>query len=501
MDLAISAITGDLASRFISFLMNKCSDHVCSSEEEKVERLQQLLLRVCTVMKEADGRYITNSCMLIQLKTIAAAMYQGHHVLDNIRCRQHKDGSKEPVSNSFFLSVSIPFKRPRTTGSSSTNKAFNLGLYSALQKLEAVVANIVEFVVLLGGCERISPRPYDTYLHVENFMFGRHVEKQQITSFLLQDNMPGPPAVLPIVGRRGVGKKTLVAHVCNYDRVRSHFSKILHLNGDDIFRITDHERLSGRVLVVVEFVSDINDDEWTKFYSSVRRMNGGSKVIIFGRNEELKRFGTTRPVSLNCLPFAEYRYLLRTLAFGSANPIDHPQLLSIVEEFAMVLDGSLIPGNLIAHAMRKNQNACFWLLKLNWIRITVKMSMSRSGVHPNVLFDRGHPVHLKGHYLMSAPSCPVPSAGPPSTIPRKDVPNIKFEDLLEEDGHVILPKEDFKLIAWESRLPPYASFVHLVQFAPSCVDEKKPEAHLSGKKRRGLFASSHDDSVITDVPN
>lgn len=117
------------------------------------------------------------------------------------------------MSNSFALSVSNPFKRSRTIGSSSASKAFNLGLHGALQNLEAVVANMVEFVVLLGGCERISPRPYDTYLHVENFMFGQHVEKQQITSFLLQHNAPGPPAVLPIFGRRGVGKKTLVAHV------------------------------------------------------------------------------------------------------------------------------------------------------------------------------------------------------------------------------------------------------------------------------------------------
>lgn len=147
------------------------------------------------------------------VKDIAAAMYQGHHMLDNIRCRQQKDGSKDLVSNSFALSVSNPFKRSRTIGSSSASKAFNLGLHGALQNLEAVVANMVEFVVLLGGCERISPRPYDTYLHVENFMFGQHVEKQQITSFLLQHNAPGPPAVLPIFGSRGVGKKTLVAHV------------------------------------------------------------------------------------------------------------------------------------------------------------------------------------------------------------------------------------------------------------------------------------------------
>uniref|UniRef100_A0A453DSJ3 Uncharacterized protein n=1 Tax=Aegilops tauschii subsp. strangulata TaxID=200361 RepID=A0A453DSJ3_AEGTS len=37
-------------------------------EEQHMERLQQLLLRAHTVVEEADGRYITNSGMLIQLK-------------------------------------------------------------------------------------------------------------------------------------------------------------------------------------------------------------------------------------------------------------------------------------------------------------------------------------------------------------------------------------------------------------------------------------------------
>jgi hypothetical protein len=68
MDLAISAVTSDLAGRFISYLVSKCSDHLCS--QAKVERLHQLLLRVHTVVEEADGRYITNSCMLIQLKAL-----------------------------------------------------------------------------------------------------------------------------------------------------------------------------------------------------------------------------------------------------------------------------------------------------------------------------------------------------------------------------------------------------------------------------------------------
>jgi hypothetical protein len=52
MDLAVSAVTDDIASRLITFLMNKHTEHV-SSSEEKVERLQQLLLRVRLVIEEA----------------------------------------------------------------------------------------------------------------------------------------------------------------------------------------------------------------------------------------------------------------------------------------------------------------------------------------------------------------------------------------------------------------------------------------------------------------
>ncbi|KAM3225356.1 hypothetical protein ACQJBY_058239 [Aegilops geniculata] len=268
MDLAISAVTGDLASRFISFIMNKYADRLYS--EQKVERLQQLLLRVHTVIEEADGRRITNSCMLIQLKQLSAAMYQGYHVLDSIRYRQHKDASKDLVSDSSISSdYIIPFKRARTSNSSSINKAFNSELQSALQNLEAVVDHMVEFVVLLGGCERISRRPYEAYLQVDNFMFGRHVKKQKIINFLLQQDIPGPPAVLPIIGGRGVGKKTLVAHVCSHETVRSHFTVILRLSGDDLTRMTNHDIPSGKTLVVVEFASDVDDDDWKTFYSSV----------------------------------------------------------------------------------------------------------------------------------------------------------------------------------------------------------------------------------------
>lgn len=130
MDLVIAAVAGDLSNRFISFLMNKYADHACL--EEKVERLQQLLLRVGMVVEEADSRYITNSCMLIQLKTLAAAMYQGHHALDTIKYGKYKDIAEELVCDAFALSVSTPYKRSRTIGTHATNKVLEPELQSAL---------------------------------------------------------------------------------------------------------------------------------------------------------------------------------------------------------------------------------------------------------------------------------------------------------------------------------------------------------------------------------
>jgi len=64
MEVALSAISGEILSRFISFIIKKHTDRSCV--EEKLERLEHLLLRVHIVVEEAEGRYLTNSKMLVQ---------------------------------------------------------------------------------------------------------------------------------------------------------------------------------------------------------------------------------------------------------------------------------------------------------------------------------------------------------------------------------------------------------------------------------------------------
>ncbi|KAM0923606.1 hypothetical protein ACQ4PT_005406 [Festuca glaucescens] len=124
MEVVLSAATGDLVSRFFSFLMNKYSDVACSEEDNSLERLQQLLLRAHMVVEEADRRYIANSGMLRQLKMLSRAMYHGYHMLDTFKCNQLiKEGSKEVMTTDSFASyLGTPLKRFRAIGAISNHK-------------------------------------------------------------------------------------------------------------------------------------------------------------------------------------------------------------------------------------------------------------------------------------------------------------------------------------------------------------------------------------------
>jgi len=68
------------------------------------------------------------------------------------------------------------------------------------------------------------------------------------------------------------------------------------MRGENILRIA-HEVGAGRSLVVIEFTSDVEEKDWLKFYSSVKKMGRGSKIIIVSRIAKLSRFGTVNPVS------------------------------------------------------------------------------------------------------------------------------------------------------------------------------------------------------------
>uniref|UniRef100_A0A0D9XHL1 NB-ARC domain-containing protein n=1 Tax=Leersia perrieri TaxID=77586 RepID=A0A0D9XHL1_9ORYZ len=368
-----------------------------------MERLQHLLLKVHMIVEEAEGRCITNSKMLLQLKKIMEAMYKGYHVLDIIKHRT---------------------------------------LCSSL--------------------------------------FEEEVEKQQIINILMQDNIPPfAPTVLPIIGPSRVGKRTLVADVCNNEIVRSHFSSILHLTTENIWKMEHATFRQNRDLVVVEFTADIDDDNWKTFYASCTHMARGSKIIIVSKIRKLSRFGTVRPIHLNSLSLEEYSYLFKVLAFGSINPEEHPRLASIANEMSVLLGGSFITANVCADMFRKNQNVHFWLHVLKKYRTAVQNNFTVFREHPKLLMEKDHQIDITKFVSSPSPLLLMPPCD--GDEPKRELSKVMFGDLIA--GTAVLPKEDFELIAWESRLPPYRRFAGIATY----YDDKNLQyTALTQKKRRRL---------------
>ncbi|PVH32231.1 hypothetical protein PAHAL_9G349600 [Panicum hallii] len=165
-------------------------------------------------------------------------------------------------------------------------------------------------------------------------------------------------------------------------------------------------------LLIVEFVSDVDEMEWKEFYSFVRRKNRRNKVVIISKLERLTRFGSVTPIFLNTLPYVELWYLFKVLAFGSADPAEYPRLVHIAEGFAkeLHLSGSLVAANALADMLRRNLNAQAWFCILNRCKKVIEKNLFAYGQHPKLLFEQGHEVDLTDFAL-----CPV---SPLRVIPR-----------------------------------------------------------------------------------
>ncbi|KAJ1295971.1 hypothetical protein BS78_01G263200 [Paspalum vaginatum] len=489
MEAAVSAIAGELLNRLITITLKR---HInpAGQLEKKLERLHHLLLRVHTIIEEAEARYITNSGMLVQLKMLVDGMYKGYYQLDTFKYRRELDelikGDESQVSSSTSSSMlfSLPVKRMRKTNSTACSMLDVLDLDSVLENVETTVTNMKEFVILLMGCQRIQRGPYDTHLYIDSFMFGRSVEKQQIINILLEDDPPlSAPAVLPIIGGCYVGKKTLVGHACRDNRVLSHFSSILHMNADDVQRNGPELFTRTRTLAIVEFLSDVDDDCWARFYSSSTCMGRGSKVVIISRLESVARFGTMKPIRLNNLPQEEYTYLFKVLSFGSTNQDEHPQLACIGMEIAKMLRGLLLSANVIADMLRKNLSVQYWLHILGRFRNVVESNLCEFGEHPKHLVDKRHPVDVTRFAPPSVHSSLrlMPTRVESSTTVQIERSDATFGDLIAGSGRATALPKEFEIVIWRSRLPPYTTFV------ATCVKEKTQISSLSSKKRRGFY--------------
>lgn len=482
MEVLISAVAGDLISRFISFLAQSYGSQTC--EEDDRRRVEHLLLRIQIVVEEAEGRHITNRGMFLQLKALIEGVYLGYYMLDRLKLESLGEEIVDVAevshqSQSFAVSTFNTAKRLRfhAAGTKSTRK-----LKGVLECLETKITDMREFVMLLGNCPRLPHQPYSTYMYIDKCMFGRHIEKEQLINFLLYDSHDFTDlSILPIIGPHRIGKKTLVQHVCKDKRVHDHFSHMFFFRGDDLRKgefLVNCKAASGKYLFVVDFSRDVDEAAWTKFRSYLKVPSTGTKIVLIGRAEQVANLGTARPIRLKCLSQEEYWYYFKALSFGSMDPDEHPKLASLGMQLATELNGSFLAANILGEILRTNPNAPFWQKVLLSIKELVREHLMSFGTHPEDLLERNSPISFTKVALVGgqAQRYLVHDLREASSA-QGELPRLTSQELLT--GGDIPAEEMFEVLVWRSRIPPYCDYV-------VTYEKEKPSRRVSKKKNLAL---------------
>uniref|UniRef100_A0A0E0Q3F2 Uncharacterized protein n=1 Tax=Oryza rufipogon TaxID=4529 RepID=A0A0E0Q3F2_ORYRU len=468
MEIFLSAILGDLASRSISFLINKCSKPTVLTVEEK---LQRLLLQACFIVEESDERLIINQAMLQQLNILRKEMYRGYYTLDSFRCHGHQEYNPKDleVSSSFAPSMFNPAKRVRFCR-----------LQQVVGSIEVTLEDMSVFVMFLNSCPHLCRQPYSMHLLLDKCLFGRQMEIERIMNFLLKVDSPGSenPGVLPIIGRRKAGKSTLIEHACNDERVRNHFSQIVCFSDDDLKdadmvtlrhcgSIKNGNQCTGgeRILIVIELIRDIDEVVWTRLYSASKSyVPNGSKIIVASQSDKIARFGTTQALRVELFTEEAYWYFFKVRTFGSMDAQEHPKMASMAMEMARELQGCFMGASIYSGLLKANFNARFWNMALASIREYKQTNLLVYGTYFENPWQASEPPYVRtvnkisSEYLVihdEYHTCSVQNmvlCRTNFTRSEAEVPMLSMQDFLFGS---VRPQGKFKVLAWKSHLPPY----------------------------------------------
>nr|TKW30218.1 hypothetical protein SEVIR_2G021400v2 [Setaria viridis] len=431
MEVVFTAIMGEIANKSISFLIDKCSNNLDTPTEEdrRIKTLQSLLLRACVIVEEADGRNITNQAMVHQLNILRKEMYRGYFVMDSLITSQtsEEDKSKDNdvSSNPFAISKFNPVKRLffRTRSTHGENE-----LQQVLGNLNNIITDMREFIEFMKEYPPLYRQPYSMHLFLDKCMFGRQMEMERIMNFLMTE---GPPSakdvdVLPIVGPVNVGKSTLVGHVCNDERVRNNFARIVFITEVDI-------KDNG--------LTDLKDGGLIIHQNNSPNGNERLLSIIEFPDDAL---------ILNFLPPEAYWYFFKVITFGSAYPKDHPKLESIAMEICRGINGSFKVANIVSSLLRDSLNARHWFVVHKFLKLLMEMNICltaheskevRTYYYLKRMVNNDHFIIYDYHESFAD-----------DMVPKTTLCDVIFGSVRCEGK--------FKVLSWKSRIPPYKNYIY-----------------------------------------
>ncbi|RLN07136.1 hypothetical protein C2845_PM11G20260 [Panicum miliaceum] len=401
-EAVVFAVVADVVGRAISLLAGQLQLRDRRGVDAKLRRLQHLVVKLESAVEAAGARRITSRALLEWLSELAGAAHRGRYFLDAFGGEMtdedegdgHGDGGLRP--SLFSPSSFNPAKRLRVAARRMLFRGGGVGeLDGVLANMEGVSGDLSEFIMLLQCCPPAVHRPLATNIYADSQMFGRHLERRRVIDFLLQDDDGGGGelGVLPIIGRAGQGKTTLVQHVCDEPAVRRRFSLILLLDfhcmsltvasetvkllrslftvastssaglagAGELLRLLERKLRGERFLAVFGNVDTRKKQVINAIMPALRRGRRGSRVVVTGSGKHVADLGTTEPVTLRPLPPAEYWFFFKAHAFGGADDAEaDPRLAAVGQAIAKRLRGCFLGAKVVGALLRSRPDHRLW---------------------------------------------------------------------------------------------------------------------------------------------
>ncbi|CAL9170666.1 unnamed protein product [Musa hybrid cultivar] len=325
--------------------------------EEDLEKLERTLLRIQSIVGDAEEQQIKDTAVKNWLTALRDAAYAAEDVLDEFNLETLRK-SNRAIENKMMGKVSDFF-------SSHNPLCFRFKmarkLNEVVKSIDKIAAESRKFNFAVRTQEQTPPTVRQTHSYVvESDVIGRGEEKDEIVKLLIEQQDENEKiAVLPIVGMGGLGKTTLAKLIYQDKRVERHFQlriwvcvgsvfdlgEILKaiissatgrqsdLKFMDMLQCSVRDVLAGkRYLLVLDDVWNEDSSKWDDLKALLACGGDGSRVVVTTRSDGVSSMmGTLTTHKLAFLSEEDSWDLFRRRAFPSGQDDDKQQHQNLVE--------------------------------------------------------------------------------------------------------------------------------------------------------------------------
>ncbi|XP_058079877.1 putative disease resistance protein RGA3 [Magnolia sinica] len=452
----VSMVMKKLQDALVSKVMNKLGEEVYSigGAQAELEKISSTFESIQALLNVAEIIQFHNESMQLWLKKLKEVAYDVEDLLEEMIPWPEPESStddgddRQRMENqawrwlfSLFTCCGLEdwirlAHESWTDGDDADNRSigdkrnFAQRIKEVSAKLDQIAADkskfsFTEIHSFRGGSHPDKAEFQTSSLVDESQIHGRDEDRGTIISKLMSGSSceEGRIHGISIVGVGGLGKTTLAQLICNDERVKSHFHKVLWVCVSDDFNVINLTKeiikaaggtsppdsqldslqkqliqtLQGKLfLIVLDDVWNDDSDRWEKLMLSLQRGAPGSKILVTTRSEKVAN--TCMPSAymheLKGLSYDDSWLLFRTRAFAGRKVEDCRALEKIGREIVKNCKGVPLSLKVIGSVMRSKMTKQDWkdiLESQTWeIRDIAK------GILPALLLSYYNlPVHLK----------------------------------------------------------------------------------------------------------